>query len=341
MHKVTIKDVAQKAGVSITTASFALNNVKSRVSEEVRQQVLQCAKELNYTVNANARILRTNVSNTVLMVYSEEFLLERNASTMLAVAGAMKYANEHGKEVLLNTINSQQDFEEAVEQYKRIWASQRVEGMVFQCHFEDERDDLLYKELYNAGVNLVNISRIGRSDDYPCVYLDDYRIIRQQVIFIRNKGYREIYYLCKESKSQRLRDRGYQDAVREFGLMGHTLYYDSYMRSKEQLWEILEPVVAGAKQQIAIMCWNDVDAVNVIETLQEHRYKVPDQVGVMGFDDIPLAEHISPRLTTVSQPFDDMAYKAMELLSQATQKPKERIIRSVELPGMIVERQSI
>jgi len=342
MQRVTIKDVATHAGVSITTASFALNNVTGRVSKEIRRQVLKSAEELNYTANVNARLLRTNDSNTVMLVYSHEFLLERNASTILAIAGAMKYARDSGKEVLLSTVDIGNQLEEMVEKYKEIWASRRVEGIVFQCHFEDERDDLLYKELYKAGVNLTNISRIGRVEDYPHVYLNDYEISREQVRFIHDKGYDEIYYLCKHSGSISVREKGYCDAVKDLGVKGKALHYEAYSRSKSQLLELIQQVYTPGGSHIAVMCWNDVDAVNLLEVLQEYGYDVPGQIGIMGFDDMPMAVHTSPKLTTVSQPFDDMAFKAMDVLFQnAKNEDKSKKMKSIEVPGLIIERDSI
>ena len=105
MARVTLKDVAKMAGVSPATASFSLNNVKGRVAPEVRQRVLECAELLHYTPNANARKLRTQCSNTYLLVYSESLLLERNASTMLFVAGMISHAAKLGMYVLIRLID--------------------------------------------------------------------------------------------------------------------------------------------------------------------------------------------------------------------------------------------
>ena len=81
MHKTTIKDVAAHAGVSVTTASFALNNIIGRVNKQTQEKVLKSAKELGYVPNINASKLRKNVSDNIMLIYSQVFLEEQNAST--------------------------------------------------------------------------------------------------------------------------------------------------------------------------------------------------------------------------------------------------------------------
>ena len=104
MGRVTIKDVANDAGVSITTASFAINNRTGRISEAAKEKVFASAEKLGYVPNINARNLRTKTSNTYMLVYDERYLLERNASTLQFVVGAVKYSARREKDLLLRTV---------------------------------------------------------------------------------------------------------------------------------------------------------------------------------------------------------------------------------------------
>lgn len=343
MSRVTIKDVAKKAGVSVTIASFALNDVKGRVSKEHRELVLQCAKELNYTPNVNARNLRTANTNMVMLVYGEDYLYERNASTMQLVAGLVKLASERDKEVVIKMLkeNHETGMKEA-QAFIRSWNSKRVEGMIFQCSWEDEESHIFYRTMYEAGVNLVNISRNGKAPGYPCVYMDEYAIICDAIRYIHGRGYDEIYYLGKSQESMNIRERGYRDTVALLGIPGRVLHYDSYYRTKQDIWQMIKPLVENRRGRIAIQCWNDVDAVNLLEILQDQNVRVPQEVGVMGFDNIPTAEHSHPKLTTINQPFESMAYLALDyVLDQGKKRKKPKGIVSIEIPGEIIERQSV
>jgi DNA-binding LacI/PurR family transcriptional regulator len=342
MPNITIRDVAKKAGVSVTIASFALNDVKGRVSHIVRERVLKCAEELKYTPNINARRLKTKDINTLLLVYSDVFLNERYASTIQFVASVLTYASERGKDVLVKLMKWDGfNYNHELRVYQEIWASKRVEGMIFECNLEDEQGDNFYKELNYSGVNFVNISRLGRADGYPCVYMDEYKILREVVEFIHNKGYKEIYYLTRNTNIPSQRELGYKDAVKDLNLTGYPLYYKNIYRTRDELWAILQPIVQKRKQRIAISCWNDVDAINVVEVLQANGVRIPEEVGVMGFDDIPSAEHLTPKLTTVSQPFDEMAYHALEVIRSAADRSSEQDLVAIQVSGKIIKRQSI
>lgn len=341
--RVTIKDVAKDAGVSITTASFALNNVKGRVSDEIRKRVLESADRLHYTANNNARSLRTDDSRTIMFVFSKEYLIERTSSYMASLSGCVEYAERMGRGILLELIDIDMSMEEQVERFLRIWKSRRVNGMIFQCYFEDDRDDQFYRKLYQSGVNLVNISRIGNSSDYPCVFLEEFQITRDQVRFAVQKGYRTLYYLCRKHRQLGIRERGFLDEVEGEGVRGELLHYTSINCTEEELWEVVAPIVTSVAERIAILCWSDMDAVLLMNVLQKHGIAVPDQVGVMGFDDIPMAEYVVPKLTTVTQPFAEMARHALEILDRAEQTglSSDRLIERINVSGEIVERESM
>ncbi len=192
MARVTLKDVAKMAGVSPATASFSLNNVKGRVAPEVRQRVLECAELLHYTPNANARKLRTQCSNTFLLVYSESLLLERNASTMLFVAGMISHAAKLGKDVLIRLIDETKDWESNLQPFLQLWDSRAVDGMIFQFSDKLHIHPAFYDGLAESHVNFVNIAY--EPSTHPTVYIDDFQIMHDSISYIRSKGYDEIYF---------------------------------------------------------------------------------------------------------------------------------------------------
>ena len=341
MGRVTIKDVAKEAGVSISITSFALNNVTGRVSEEVRKKVLECSKRLEYTPNINARNLRTQNCDTIMLVYDDEYLMERNASTMQFMASTVKYAGEFKKDVLVKLINCKSDWESLANDYISLWDSKRTDGIIFQLGVDNTVDNKFYQKLNEYGVNFVDISANGGSGKFPSVYIDDYILMQEEIQFIHNKGYQEIYYLSRKFKESPARERGYIDKVKALGIEGKALFYTNMYISKADIWNAVKDIVENRSRKIAFACWNDVNAINLIEVLHSNGIKVPEDVGVMGFDDIPAAEHSFPALTTVLQPFDVMSLKALEVLLKLNGVQNKKEDLCVNVPGRIIERDSI
>lgn len=331
MKKVTIKDVAKKAGVSISIVSFALNNVEGRVSEKVKQKVVTCANELGYVPNNFARQMRRKKSNTIALVYPKSHFEERNSGTVELVALVCKYASLKGLDVMIKLFDedNQQDFEnECLE----LFQSQKIDGMIIYSNIVN---DTFLNNFKNRNVNFVHITEKKPLDEINSIYLDNYNMTYNGVKFINSKGYYEIYYLYAKTGVIHNRVSGYQAAINDLKIQGEVIYYPNPYRQKEDIWNAIKDIVINKKNKIAIFCWNDIDAINVLELLAIHKINVPEDVGVMGVDDLIIGEHISPKLTTFKQPFDEIARLSIETL-QNSETPK-----SVELNAVIIERESI
>lgn len=337
MKKTTIKDVAKEAGVSLGIASFAMNNVKGRVSDDVRQRVLKVAEQLGYTPNVSARNLRGKSSGTIALVYNQDFIEERNSSTMQFVSSAVKYAKGKGKDVLLKLMDPIVSAEDFSNEYIKLWASKRVDGIIFQhCIFDKE-----YLTQLNAnGVNYVVIHENMVISECNSVFINNYKLIRDGVEFIRSKGYDEIYYLTQKNTPISDRERAFRDSIIQYGIKGCVLNYKSRYRGKGEIWELLSTVLPEQGKRIAIACWNDADAINVIDILHSKGISIPEKVGVMGFDDISASEHTYPPLTTIRQPFDEMARVSVDILEKTYQEKSNEPIQ-VEIDGCIVDRSTI
>ncbi|MBC7959458.1 MAG: LacI family DNA-binding transcriptional regulator [Vallitaleaceae bacterium] len=338
MKTTTIKDVAKHAGVSITTASFALNNVTGRVSEALKQKVLASAEELDYIPNAAARNLRVRVSNTIAVVYDESYLDEKNASTMQFVSGVIKHANKMGKDTLVKLINTKTGLIQAGEEYKRLWASQKVEGLILLM---SQINETLLETMTAQGINFVVIPPIKKLIGYNSVYIDNFSLMKKATEFIYKRDYLDIYYLTMKSQERSDREKGYEAAMLESGLNSKFLYYQNGLRGKDQIADLLKTPLQNRKGKIAIACWNDVDAIQVMEVLLAEGIKIPEEVGVMGFDDIPASAHTYPPLTTISQPFEQMAERSVELILDNYDQKKYDLQHLIEVSGYIVERKSI
>jgi LacI family transcriptional regulator len=242
MKKITIKDVAKEAGVSITIASFALNDVKGRVSREVRTKVLDCADRLGYIPNSFAQNLRTQNTNTIGLIYDEAYLEERNSSTLQFVSSAIKYARERGKDILVKLIDMDRDLDRQILEFSELWDSQRVNGLVFQC---GRIEPALLEKMKKKDVNFVIIPAVEKLKAFEVnsVYIDNYKLMKDSIRYIHGKGYEEVYFLTMESEAMTERETGYHDAIKELGLKGGSLYYKSRYRGKGEIWDAISGVV--------------------------------------------------------------------------------------------------
>ena len=340
MKKITIKDVAKDAGVSLAIASFALNNVQGRVSKEVREKVLASSKRLGYVPNAFARSLRGVRSDTIALIYDEEHLEERNSSTLQFVANTIKYAKKKSKDILVKLIGDRVDWNTATQEFIQLSASQKVEGIIFHCDLPGE-DFLSAMEKNN--VNYVHIPQINeRMDGFNSVSVNHKQMMLSGLDFISEKGYGEIYYLTQKKENQNIREKAYSTFMEQKCLKGSPLYYYSGYRGKGEIWEAIKHAVENRAEKMAIACWNDVDAMNVIDILHSKGIKIPEEIGVMGFDDIPGSEYTVPALTTIRQPFDEIARLALDIiLEQKKEKGNSNVSKSISVSGSIIERESI
>lgn len=337
MKRTTIKDVAREAGVSITIASFALNNVKGRVSDEVKEKVLQAASRLHYVPNTFARGLRSRNPETIALVYSESYLEERNASTLQFVAGAIKRAGEMGKDILVKTMSDGTDPEMSRQIFKELWASGRVEGIIFQTSHADLQ---LLDGLKREGINFVFIPPTEIITGFNTVFIDNFKLMKEGIRLIRERGYETVHFLTPAAAVSSDREKGYRAGLKEFGLRGEVLYTDFGARDKKKLWNLLHALPGIGQEKMAIACWNDVHAISVMDVLHAQGIRIPEQVGVMGFDDIPASEHTYPPLATIRQPFVEMAEAAVDLVIEKSGARGGDVL-NIEVPGALIVRESL
>lgn len=148
MGRVTIKDVAKEAGVSCAITSFVLNNVEGRFSEESRQKVMKAVKKLGYVPDLNAKQLRTNVSNCIMLVYSQTFLEEQNASTLQFILDVIRVTKKRGQDVIIRTIHSHRDWQPVKQEYIKLWRSKRADGIIFDRAVDQIRCQMSSFRLY-------------------------------------------------------------------------------------------------------------------------------------------------------------------------------------------------
>ncbi|MGF1687035.1 substrate-binding domain-containing protein [Photobacterium japonica] len=328
----TIKDVARMAGVSTTTVSHVINKTRF-VAEATQKKVLAAVDELNYAPSAVARSLKCNTTRTIGMLVTKS----TNPFFAEVVHGVEEYLYGEGYTLILcNTegnLVKQRD-------YLRMLAEKRVDGLLVMCSDLDEQ----------------LLTLLERQKDLPMVVMDwgpesphtdniqDNAELGGYVAtkFFIEHGHKAIGCLTGQSEKVACRERlkGFRKAMNEAGL---TVNEDWLLEGDfecESAVEAAKAFIAMESRPTAIFCFNDIMAMGLISTFQQAGIRVPEDVSIIGYDNIDLAPYFSPPLTTIHQPKRRLGKSAVEILMQRV-KDKTHATQVFEMIPELVIRKSV
>jgi DNA-binding LacI/PurR family transcriptional regulator len=302
-----MKDVADYANVSVSTVSYVLND-SGPVSADRRARILNAVRELNYIPNESARNLKRRSASTIGLVIPD---LSNQFFSLLA-SGVMHAAA--ARDVLV-VLCSAENTEEAESGNARLLRSQRVDGVVYLTGFHETPTSLL--ELQSLGPVVLVDERVPGAD-LPAVLADGRRGAREVAAHVVALGHKRVACLAGPTALWTAEQRlaGYREALALGGLDPDTMAVrigDYRMESGFKLAEEALDVPLH-ERPTALFCANDMMAIGALEYCRTHGLSVPHDVSVVGFDDVPMAPLLSPRLTTVRQPAREMGMHAAELL---------------------------
>lgn len=306
---MTINDIARMAGVSKGTVSRVINNSKDGVSDETRQRILSIIEETGYVPNRMAGSISSSKTKTLGLIIPDI----QNAFFPQMVRGAEDCATEHGYTLFL--CNSDSNIRKQ-EQYLRAFLEKRVDGfLVNTCG--DIEDAALYNAMIKSGIPFVLLDRKTKTfPNVPGVYIDNRRASYEGVNYLINSGCKKIAMLCGPygifTTTERF--RGYRDSLEDNHLEFNEQYITYGDYSVKFGYEATKKMMSDHPEIDAIFASSDVTAIGVLKALHEMRIDIPEQVSVLGFDNITFSEELSPALTTVAQPIYDLGYHAMDKL---------------------------
>ena len=336
-RKVTIRDIAKDCGVSITTVSFALNNIKGRVNEETKQRVLRSAKKLGYIPNVFAKSLKSKLSNTIALIYEESHLSDRNASTLQFVSSSIKYLNQLGKDTLIRLYNSKAEEKNYQEEYLSLYLSNKVDGFLFFC---DILSDSFLRILQENHVPFVVISQGAKYNGVDAVGIDNFQAALMGLSHLKKQGYQTIYYFFSKGANKSARQMAFEYFLEQNSIHGTVLAYPEKDITKDGIWNFISPSIQTKEGKTAFFCWNDAAAILLLDIFYAHDIRVPADIGVLGFDNIPASEICNPPLTTIEQPFATLATKSIDILQQRIISGQSSL-KTVLLDTRLVVRKSI
>ncbi|MBI4901743.1 MAG: LacI family DNA-binding transcriptional regulator [Actinobacteria bacterium] len=304
--RASIKDVARVAGVSVGTVSNVLNRPEF-VSEPTRQRVRDAMNQLGFVRNATARQLRAGHSQTVGVVVLDL----ANPFYTGIVRGIEDRLAEDNHLLMLCSSDENEDRET---RYLRQFAEQGVRGILITPFGNlNERFDILT----NLQIPVVLLDT--HSPDMACVSVDNVKGGRLAVAHLLDQGHRRIALFNGPLEIQQCRDRsaGTMAAVYEAGLDPAQVVVEVALRdlTSEAGAEAMAALLDSDEERpTAVFCVNDIVALGVMRALREHDIAVPEEMAVVGYDDVPVIKELRTPLTSVRQPMHDIGWNAADLL---------------------------
>ena len=329
---VSIRDIAQRAGVSIATVSRAVNRIPT-VDPELAERVWRAIKEVGYLPNTQARALVSGRSRMLGLIVSE----------------------------ITNPF-----FPELVQEFENLAVAQGYEVLIGSTNYEPVRTESLIRRMLQRNVDGVAVMTFGIEEElvqklvereFPLVFVDagpdlpNIRVlkvnygegIRQAVQHLAALGHRAIAFISgpMRLRSALARRDAFLDSMAELGLtvpLAHIIEGDHTMEGGIRA---MEHLIALSELPTAVLCSNDMTAIGVLHALFRTTHGVPQEISVVGFDDVHLAQFMLPPLTTVQMSCQDLASAAVEALRAGIEPDHPKAAKKEwQITTRLVVRQS-
>ncbi|WP_110112463.1 LacI family DNA-binding transcriptional regulator [Bacillus sp. CGMCC 1.16541] len=330
---ITIYDVAKKAGFSSTTVSKALNNY-SDVSQKTKQEILRVAAEMGYLPNAHAQSLSTKKSWTIGVMFSEANGIGMKHPFFNAIIESFrKCAEKEGYDLIFASRNLRNRDISYLEHFQY----RAVDGIVVIC---SDSKDAQVQEMINSQLPIIVIDMMD--SNCSVVHSDNVLGASLAVNYLHSLGHTKIAHIAgdPETDAGAARVKGYTDAMKKLHLPIPEQYLiNGGLFSIQEGKQAMKQLLSLSEPPTAVFTAGDHMAIGAIEAVKEEGLSVPDDMSIIGFDDIEMASYITPKLTTVKQDTELIGQRAAELLfNQITKKQKE--ITSDIIPVELMIRES-
>ena len=327
---MTLKAVAQHVGLTPGTVSAVLNDAPSArsIPQDTKNRIHAAAKELNYRPNFFARTLRNKKTYTIGVIAEE--IGDSYGSAI--ISGIEQYLRQHGYFFL--TVAHRHD-PELLGQYSRMLSERGVEGIITV--------DTTVNEV--PSLPTVAVAGHRKLKGVTNIVLDHHRAATLALKYLKDQSHERIAFMKGHPLSSDSNDRwdAICEVAREIGVkIDHDLVaqLDTDDPTPMSGYPYAKQLLARGKPFTALFAYNDISAIGAIRALQEHGLRVPQDVSVMGFDDIPGAAFHMPSLTTVRQPLNRMGQVAAQSLLERIEGKKEYPSEIAIEPELVVREST-
>ncbi len=330
--KVTVDEIAKIAGVSKATVSRVLNNVPEGVGSETRIRVQKIIDKMNYTSDRSGAANRSMRSRSIALVLPD---ITNPFFADIAKAVEARAKSEDYIVILANT-----DFSEENEvKYLSSLVAKKIDGIILVPSGENSRAEHLMPERY--GIPMVLLDRkLAGEKRWAGVYSDnEYASFRSCELLIHN-GSRRIVFLSGPVGVSTSTERfeGYKLALKQYGIEFNPQLVKTGNYTVESGYNAVIELERAGLKYAAILAANDMMAFGALNALKEFSYRIPEEIELIGFDNISFSQYCDPPLSTIQQPTVEMGMKATELLLRMIDGETE--LESVRLQPRILMRKT-
>jgi DNA-binding LacI/PurR family transcriptional regulator len=314
--KINIKDVANKAGVSTATVSRVLGDFPG-VRDKTRKKVLEAISELNYEINAVARSLRQKKTNSIGIIVGN--VLSQFYSVI--AKSVEDTANKFGYHTIL--CNGDENSKKELE-YLRILKSNRVDGIILT---PTGKNSEYVQHLINSRTKVVLLDRLIKGVDCDAVLVDNTNGAYKAVKYLLDQGYKKIGivdgYLDRTTGAERL--KGYLQAIEEAGIAKDDNLIKIGNFKKESGKRLTRELLKQSNRPEAIFTTNIDMSMGALIAIKEMGLTIPDDIGIVCFDDSDWALILEPSITVVRQPVYQLGSTAAELLIKKIEDEEKKL----------------
>lgn len=299
---ITIKDVAKEAGVSVTSASYALNN-SGPVSKEKKAKIFEAAKKLGYVPSGVAKSLQAKKMGFVgYFAYSLSGPMFGEL-----IKGVEDVFNRYHQEMVACCCSPQ------TRKVARLLSEKMVDGaIIFVEHIEDHLIDLIASD----DCPIVVMDRELSGDHISSILIDNHGSAYTVGKYIYEQKFESVGCVLGNGYDGEQREKGFMAAVEEYGL---NLQEDCILQGEFQSgtsYRVMSEWLDDENHQLpeVIFACSDQMAISVMRALEDHGYRIPEDVSVIGMDDIAMAANVTPALTTIHRPIYELGQQAAEIL---------------------------
>lgn len=311
MGNVKMKDVAKRAGVSVATVSYVINNTKN-VLPETRERVIRALTELDYRPNSIAKSLRQKMTNTIGVIISDA----SNPFFTSMFRGIDDVFTKLGYQLI---VCSSDEKPEKERKYLELLSQKQVDGIILAPTGGNRN---YINDLLRSGLPMIFIDRYLEDVKIPAVVVDNTEASYQATQHLINMGHRRIGILVglKDISSTKERLNGYEAALKANGIpLDPELIKSGYSNTLEGYKAMLE-LLNLPSRPTAVFGTNNLMTIGLMQALQNNHVKCPEEIAVVGFDDFEWATAFRPFLTTVAQPTYELGKTAAEMLLKSREE---------------------
>ncbi len=340
---VTIKDIAKIAGVSHSTVSRSLND-SSEISEKTKERIKKIAEELGFEFNNNARSLSTKKTGTIGIIFDKGFDQENASLFFSKLLKELRYSLERASfdaiiDFRANPFTGKNNI-------KKLINGNKIDGFIIVDKYIEEEDLKFIKEKKVPTVFVHNRPVYQKKYKLDYVMADHYKGGYLATQYLINMGHKQIITFThkiynKEYSEFEERTKGFVKAMEENNLKISEKEIIRDEISFEYGREKIKEIVKKKKKFTAVYAQTDLLALGIIRGLRELNIKVPEEVSVIGYDNIEFGKFSEPELTTINQPTAKLAEEAVKLLTEKFDKKYNEVERKIIVEPNLVLRNSI